>query len=901
MQKLKGKTMAIMIAVLLTVSMGASTMLVPNAGAHTPAVTYPTYSFMSVSPNPVGVGQTVRVNFWVNLPPPTASAQYGDRWTNMSVYVTAPDGTTTKIGTYTSDDTGGTSTTYTPTVVGNYTFQMKFGGETLAGNNLSPGTPTSAYPEIGDYYGPSDSNVFTVTVQQEQISYPPVVPLPTNYWTRPIYGENNGWYSIAGNWLGLAASTFAATGMYNATGNYNPYTTAPNTAHILWTKAEAFGGIIGGEFGSSETANYYATSQYEPKFAPIIMQGILYYTLYPGASTYPEGWVAVDLHTGQTLWTKTEAQVNGEVLRCGQILNMITPNQYGAEAFLWAEPASGAGFMASPSYYSMYDAMTGNWILNITNDYIPGAYPGEPSASITLPLMTLTEDNHGDLIGYYVDSTNPYAPTLNMWNSTVDINLYVANYAGGPPVADQWMWRPPQGGQIAFVNGTKVLSALPIVDTSGNPLVIMESMFGYTFPAYLLGISAVQSGVVYLSGSTAGSSFLYQSGWMEEAGFSATDGSLLWGVTNRTEVPYSIVYSGGVWSGSGAYVELTESTLSISGYSLTTGKQLWGPTALPNASPFSSLGANAIVANGSIYIWMYGGDVYSYNIVTGAKNWEYHTPPGGYESPYGVEPIWTFTVGSIADGKLFVPEGHMYSPPLFHKAQQLALNLTNGKVVWSIDAFDVTSGPAISDGVMTTLNAYDNQIYAYGKGPSAMTVTAPDIGVTTATPVTIRGTVTDISAGSQQEAQAANFPSGLPCVSDASMTGWMEYVYMQQPCPTNVTGVPVTLSVLDSNHNYRQIGSTTSDGTGMFTFTWTPDIPGDYTVVANFAGSESYYPSNAETSFTASSPAPTAAPTVVPQANLATTTDLMTYMVASVIAIIIAIAIVGILLLRKRP
>ena len=210
--------------------------------------------------------------------------------------------------------------------------------------------------------------------------------------------------------------------------------------------------------------------------------------------------------------------------------------------------------------------------------------------------------------------------------------------------------------------------------------------------------------------------------------------------------------------------------MTISGYSLTTGTQLWGPTALPNVSPFSSLGANALVANGNIYIWGYGGDVYSYNIVTGALNWQYHTPPGGYESPYGTEPLWTFTVGSIAGGELFVPEGHMYSPPLFHGAQQLALNITNGNVVWSIDAFDVTSAPAVSDGIATTLNAYDNQIYAYGMGPSKTTVTAPDIGVTTATPVTITGTVTDISAGAQQNAVAANFPNGLPCVSDASMS-----------------------------------------------------------------------------------------------------------------------------------
>jgi len=101
----------------------------------------------------------------------------------------------------------------------------------LLGLNTANGLP-STDPSVGDYFQPSTSNIWTLTVQQEQISYPPVVPLPTNYWTRPIYGENNNWNTIAGNWLGLAASTFAATGMYNATGNYNPYTTAPNSAHI---------------------------------------------------------------------------------------------------------------------------------------------------------------------------------------------------------------------------------------------------------------------------------------------------------------------------------------------------------------------------------------------------------------------------------------------------------------------------------------------------------------------------------------------------------------------------------------------------------------------------------------------------------------------------------------------
>jgi outer membrane protein assembly factor BamB len=863
-------------------SMTASMILIPSANAHFPAWPIPTLSFCSVSPNPIGVGQTARVNFWLGQPPPTASGQFGDRWANMTVKVTHPDGTTEILGPFTSDDTGGTFTTYTPTVVGNYTFQMFFGGQTLAGNNLAPGTPSTgpgANVNIGDYFEPSSSNVFKLTVQEEPVGYPPAAPLPTSYWTRPIYGENNNWYTLGGNWLGTGQSAFAATGMYNGSNNYNPYTLAPNTGHILWTKPEAFGGMIGGEFGSSETSNYYATSQYEPKFAPIIMQGILYYTQYPGSAANPAGWVAVDLHTGETLWTKNTT----DVLRCGQILNMITPNQYGALAYLWSQPLGPVVTYESFSLggsLEMWDAMTGNYILTITD---------APAGGLGGVTLTLTTDDHGDLIGYFVNSTNPFAPTLNMWNSTRCINLAVPNSYGGPNVADNWIWRPPQGAQIPFSLGVQ-WSAPIATNISGNPIV------DFANGLYGLGITYVDSGVVYLKEYTMGGGLFYQPGWQIEAGYSADTGQQLW-LTNRTEVPFTLISSGAgtYFAGNGVYVEFTQNALSITCYSLKTGAKLWGPTALPNARPFDSLGGNSIIANGTMYLWAYGGDVYAYNVADGSLKWQYHTPSGGYESPYGTEPLWVFTVGTVADGKLFLPEGHMYSPPLFHGAQQLALNITDGSVVWSMDAFDVTSAPAISDGVMTTLNAYDNQIYAWGKGPSKVTVTAPDPVTSVGSPIVIRGTVTDISAGSQQEAVAANFPNGLPCVSDASMTQWMEFVYMQQPCPTNATGVPVSLYVLDSNNNYRPIHTITSDASGMFTYTWTPDIPGDYTVVAIFAGSESYYSSSAETSFHANAPAPTATPPAYP-----VPVDYTMTIVGMGIAIIIVVVIVGILLLLRK-
>jgi hypothetical protein len=276
------------------------------------------------------------------------------------------------------------------------------------------------------------------------------------------------------------------------------------------------------------------------------------------------------------------------------------------------------------------------------------------------------------------------------------------------------------------------------------------------------------------------------------------------------------------------------------------------------------------------------------------------TGNAGENTPYGVWPIWVQTGIGGGGGVEFLCEGHEYSPPLFIGAQQLALNTTTGKLVWSIDAFDVDANPELAYGIMTTLNAYDNQIYAYGQGPSKTTVNAPEVGVTTATPITITGTVTDISAGAQQQAVAANFPNGLPCVSDASMSQFMEAVYMQQPIPTNTTGVPVTISVLDSNGNFRPIGVATTNANGFYSLKWTPDIAGNFTVTATFAGTKGYYGSTANAAFYAS-PVTTTAPTVTPTTGLASNTTLEYGLVAIIVVIVIIGAVLALLVTRKHP
>ena len=920
--------MAILFATLLTFSMTASMILIPNANAHTPAWNIPTLSFVNVAPNPCGIGQTVTIGFWVNQPPPTADAQYGDRWQGITIKVTTPSGTGSTLGPFTTDDTGGYFATYTPAAVGNYTFQMSFPGQTLAGKNPPPGGYGSTYvaPFIGDYFGPSTSNVASLTVTTTPASNLSSNPFPATYWTRPINAENNNWYSIGGNWLGFGTIATSTGGSYNASSSYNPWSTAPLTAHILWTKPDTFGGTVGGEFGGSETSNYYTNREYEEPYKPVIISGVFYYEEY-GVGGYPSGSGgpilqtptsinAINLQTGQTVWTDNAANYGGgssqhpaitaagtvTQLQFGQLLDYVSPNQYGSTAYLWTTgtPVGIINPAVGTTTYNMFDAFTGTYILSIVNG----------------TSMPITEDQSGDLIGYYVNSStaNAYhAPTLNMWNSTLDIVTF--NYHNGPSLMDSlynlapttsvqgyyqntWLWRPIQSSQVPFRDG--IQWSMPLVTT----------LNGKALPASL-SIGAINSGVIEMTASTAnnggGSSTNAPGGYFEigyeiEAGYSATTGQQLW-ITNRTETPFTELYGPASFAdGCGVYVVVNQNTFTATGYSDETGTQLWSKV-LPDANTYDSLVFYADVANGTIYLEGLGGDMYALNILTGAILWHFNTGAAGLNTPYGVWPLWNQEIShAIADGVEFVSEGHMYTPPLFRGASLLALNLTDGQPIWSILGFDVGAPFAISDGILTTFNDYDNQIYAYGMGPSKTTVTAPDVGVTTATPITITGTVMDTSAGSQQNAVAANFPNGLPCVSDASMTQFMEAVYEQQPMPTNMTGVPITISVTDSNHNTYPIGTTTTNPlTGTFGLTWTPIITGNYTVTATFAGSESYYGSYATTYFYASAPAPTAAPTASPPTGLASTSSLMLGVAAIIIVIIICVAVLAVLMLRKRP
>jgi hypothetical protein len=304
---------------------------------------------------------------------------------------------------------------------------------------------------------------------------------------------------------------------------------------------------------------------------------------------------------------------------------------------------------------------------------------------------------------------------------------------------------------------------------------------------------------------------------------------------------------------------------------MTTMQQLWGPdTGVPVELDGNFYGLQSWIYQGKLISTGYGGQVRAYNITTGKIIWNYNCTSIPFESPYGNN--YPVNVGLIADGKIYVGTGeHSPTQPTWRGNVLQALDANTGALLWNFPCYGVSqpSGNAgnyfaAADGRLLALNGYDSMIYCFGTGPSATTVTAPNVGAPQGTPVMLTGTVTD-----QSPSGRLNINNGLdvalkgtPAISDADMSDWMQYLYQQRPRPENAKGVPVHLTATDPNNNFQDIGTVTSDVNGNYGIAWTPPVPGTYKVTASFAGSNAYSGSSATTYFVVGSPA--AAPVVTP-------------------------------------
>jgi hypothetical protein len=103
------------------------------------------------------------------------------------------------------------------------------------------------------------------------------------------------------------------------------------------------------------------------------------------------------------------------------------------------------------------------------------------------------------------------------------------------------------------------------------------------------------------------------------------------------------------------------------------------------------------------------------------------------------------------------------------------------------------------------------------------------------------------------------------------MGAWMAYLHMQKPIPPNATGVPVKLTAVGPSNNPEDLGTVTSDMSGLFSQVWAPTVAGKYTIIATFEGSDSYDSSYAETVIVAATAAaPSVGPTQTPTTPSAT-------------------------------
>ena len=787
-----------------------------------------TYAFIGATPNPVGVGQTTLLH--VGITQQLQNVAMG--WEDLTVTITKPDGTTEKLTGIRTDSTGGTGQTYTPTMAGNYTLQTHYPEQRTRSDMRAGGTVT------GTLMLASDSANLTLIVGEETVDIYPAPPLPTEYWTRPINAQLREWAPIAGSWPGNPVNKFV-------TSNED----APETAHLLWTKEIAMGGLAGGEvWGMGGAVAFENGGAYEQKFgAPSILAGILYYNRFEerGGTNVDQEVVAVDLHTGEELWVKNWGNAR---LDLGQMFYWQSYNYMGTFAYLWE---------VTGSTWKAYDAFTGRWIYTMTN--VPASLSsyggGLGSNSWFGP--------RGEIYAYQIDLNNGW---MTLWNSSRVVSSAGSWRPHGNTYDCSWT-AARQGG---WESNITIPTGLP---GSVRNVVLGERVIGSYVSSKEVSIWALS-----LKPGQEGQ-LLFKNTWQAPANWETGNQTISWGGTSLED------NVGLVWS---------KETMQRWGFNLLTGENLWGPSEPEQYLQY--LGTSVGIAYGKIYSTYMSGIVYCYDIQTGKRLWVYEITDPFNEILWS--PNWPVRLQFITDGKVYLVEGeHSPNQPLPRGAPYLCLNATTGEKIWSISMiYYYRTNTLIGDNIIAVMNSYDQQIYAIGKGPSATTVTAsPKISMQ-GNRILVEGMVTDISPGTQQYARTARFPNGVPAVADKDISAMMEYVYMQFPRPKEATGVPVTIDVIDSNGNYRNIGTTTSDASGIFSFAWQPDIAGSYTVIATFDGSNAYYPSYAQTTFVVDEAAATPAP--YPVTSLPPTE---TYIIGTGIAIIAAIAIATLLILKKRP
>ncbi len=810
----------------------------PLPAGVTPSVTVDVVAYLSFRPNPVGVGQTILVNFWVT-PPLNPERFHPD----YKVTITDPDGNEDVItmDSYCADATAWFE--YVVDQVGTWTLKFDFAGTYFPAGRYRDGYVVPDPPgNVLDsaYYKPASTAEQELVVQEEQVLSWPPSPLPTDYWTRPVSLENREWWPIAGNYppygiVGGGPYWPADTNRYMSNYHFIPYVQAPNTAHIVWKRLGALAGLIGG------TAGQYGTMS-SPGNPSVIYAGRCYQTYTkPGVGSVA---ACYDLRTGEIYYEIPTAE--------GGVTPTVISYTRGT-----GEAVPGA---TESNTYSVSLLSLGSTLSKI-NPYTGAVTTSVPGMS---PTTIGGGFDAGDQGAFHDD---PYVLSMQNLGSFFNPDYHLINWTTA-------------GNTDNFTQRVVGNISLPW----GMP-IWPGGCLGFTGTVYDFEVGVA----VWMVGIAVGGTGAYYGTWMQAINLKT--GALLWNIT----VPDTRYSTSCLIADHGKVAVLMENGYWMCWDSLS-GNFLWKSELMDYPWGQPSFGAYAVQsAYGMFYRQSYDG-VYAFDWDDGSIVWHYKAPSVPYETPYSGDT--SFNSGAmVADGKLYTYNSeHTTTWPRTRGWKLHCINATTGEGIWNITGSQIPG--AIADGYLVAANMDDGYMYVYGKGKSTTTIEAPMTAIPLGESIVIKGTVLDMSPAQP----------GTPCVSKESMSGWMEYLHMQRPIPADVTGVPVSLDTLDPNGNFIHIGDVTTDMSGMFSYMWTPEIPGKFTVIATFMGDDSYGSSYAETAVGVTEapeepPTPVTEPEVQEDVNQAIdklNSSLTPILYGTIVAVAVAIVIGIISLLDHR-
>jgi hypothetical protein len=806
-----------------------------------------TVGYISVAPTLVGVGQTATVNLWI-FPLPTTylySPYYGC-FTGITMTFIKPDGTKDTFkpvdgtGQYDPGQTEATGSLYffyEPDMAGDWSVSF-----TMPAQDITDSTGTVQYMACT-----SEPAYFTVT-EEEQLAgllngYPwAQLPNENTYWDYPISSNNREWSQISGDWLGSNIINFPVSGATCRL--WQPYGSGPNTAHIVWKQPLKAGGIIGGDYGSLS----YASAISMP--SAVIMEGKAF-TNIPNENNFE----CIDLTTGKILY-KASGQITAGIHLPGnpnaQSIfdpSVVLNSSYGSSptSYLFGGPT--ISLIPGLTTWNYYDPLTGSLMMSIANS---------TASSYTL-----------------ADGTNlAYGTTIDGqlfgWDlSKIIANNFLTSFAGPSLLTGDWpagiMWITP----------------LPVPITAGSTASLAAPS--------IFGISADLSTVVIKTSN-------------EYWGFSTEDGTQLWHFTLTYPVAANEEIS---LYGVDDFIVFDPTDTTFHCYSMLTGDELWVSDSFadsPWATTWTVYWSETNDYN-NLYLMFPDGTMAALSLATGKEVW-HNTAFPSTEYTYNVVPYVSGML--MVGGNIYAYAGYSIGyqiNPIPRFAMMTCVNASTGNITYTLNGG--VWPLAAANGYVIGLGIYDGNLYCVGKGQTSTSVTIQDDVVAKGDTVLIKGNVLDQSPASQDYASQVRFPNGVPAVADEDMSEFMDYLHMQNATllnnPPMPNGVPVTIDAIDPSGDFVHIGDVTSDFSSMFKMLWTPEEEGEYTILAGFSGSDSYWSSYAETALGVTE-APSPAGPIQPEPTEPTEAPLITTEVAIIIAVavIAVIAIVAYWALKRR-